>query len=61
MLATDRIHTTLIELLVEHGTEINAEDEDGDTALHIAVMAQSVSSVGQVGQIALYIFQARSP
>ena len=48
MLATERTHTTVIELLVEHGSDINAEDEDGDTALHMALMAQSVSALGDV-------------
>ena len=57
MLATNEGDLTMIELLLEHGTEINAEDEDGNTALHIAVLTQSVnSSLGQVGEVAFYIF-----
>ncbi|XP_012258103.2 E3 ubiquitin-protein ligase MIB2 isoform X2 [Athalia rosae] len=36
-LATSQGHLELVELLVRHGAAINAQDEDGDTALHIAI------------------------
>lgn len=36
-LATSQGHLELVELLVKHGAAITAQDEDGDTALHIAI------------------------
>lgn len=34
-------HCSLVELLVSLGADINVEDEDGDTGLHLAVMRQA--------------------
>lgn len=34
-------HCSLVELLVSLGADINVEDEDGDTGLHLAVMRQT--------------------
>ena len=48
LLAVSQGHTKLIELLVGHGADVNAEDEDGDTCLHLALMRQSMSSDGVV-------------
>ena len=39
----------MIELLIEHGANVNAEDEDGDTPLHLAVIHQAVGSPGLRG------------
>ncbi|XP_046592111.1 E3 ubiquitin-protein ligase MIB2 isoform X2 [Neodiprion lecontei] len=36
-LATSQGHLELVELLVQHHADILAQDEDGDTALHIAI------------------------
>ena len=36
----------MIELLIEHGADVNADDEDGDTPLHLAVIHQAVGSTG---------------
>ncbi|XP_005986112.1 E3 ubiquitin-protein ligase MIB2 isoform X2 [Latimeria chalumnae] len=36
-LAVTQGHTEMIQLLVAEGSSINAEDEDGDTAMHIAL------------------------
>lgn len=35
---------SLIELLVSKGADINVEDEDGDTCLHLALMRQTVAT-----------------
>lgn len=36
-LATSQGHWALVELLLSHKADISATDEDGDTALHIAI------------------------
>ncbi|XP_077998099.1 E3 ubiquitin-protein ligase MIB2-like [Glandiceps talaboti] len=45
LLAVSQGHTSLIELLVSKGANVNVEDEDGDTCLHLALMRQTVSTV----------------
>lgn len=40
LLAISQGHCALIELLVTMGSNLNAEDEDGDTGLHLALMRQ---------------------
>ncbi|KAK3104710.1 hypothetical protein FSP39_008391 [Pinctada imbricata] len=44
LLAVSQGHIPIIELLVSRGADINVEDEDGDTALHLALMRQSVTT-----------------
>lgn len=36
-LATSQGHWSIVELLINHSADIAATDEDGDTALHIAI------------------------
>ncbi|CAH3156860.1 unnamed protein product, partial [Porites lobata] len=45
-LAVSEAYTAMIELLVEHGADVNADDEDGDTPLHLAVIHQAVGTTG---------------
>ncbi|XP_022104151.1 E3 ubiquitin-protein ligase MIB2-like isoform X2 [Acanthaster planci] len=42
LLTVGQGHTAVLELLVSKGAHVNAEDEDGDTSLHLALMRQSV-------------------
>eukprot|EP00116_Pleurobrachia_bachei_P002050 sb/3462312/ len=44
ILAVSQGHTAIVELLVEHNCEVDARDEEGDTALHLALVRQSVST-----------------
>ncbi|XP_072888522.1 E3 ubiquitin-protein ligase MIB2 isoform X3 [Hemitrygon akajei] len=37
-------HTGIIQLLVAEGCDVNAEDEDGDTALHVALGRQQLAN-----------------
>ncbi|CAL4158048.1 unnamed protein product [Meganyctiphanes norvegica] len=38
LLAVSQGHCGLVELLVDHGADVAATDEDGDTALHLALL-----------------------
>ncbi|XP_030842660.1 E3 ubiquitin-protein ligase MIB2 isoform X3 [Strongylocentrotus purpuratus] len=42
ILAAGQGHTHVIELMVTKGAEVSAEDEDGDTSLHLALVRQEV-------------------
>lgn len=44
LLAVSQGHAGLMELLVSKGADVNVEDEDGDTCLHLALMRQTVST-----------------
>ncbi|XP_029434484.1 E3 ubiquitin-protein ligase MIB2 isoform X2 [Rhinatrema bivittatum] len=43
-LAVTQGHTGLLQLLVQEGADVNAEDEDGDTPMHIALERQQLLS-----------------
>lgn len=38
-------HTELVQLLVAEGADVNMEDEDGDTAMHVALLRQQLANV----------------
>ncbi|XP_064610755.1 E3 ubiquitin-protein ligase MIB2-like [Liolophura sinensis] len=42
MLSVIKGHTDIIEFLVTKGADLNVEDEDGDTCLHLTLMRKSV-------------------
>ncbi|XP_075762623.1 E3 ubiquitin-protein ligase MIB2 isoform X1 [Pelodiscus sinensis] len=44
-LAVTQGHTDLVQLLVREGSDVNAEDEDGDTAMHIVLERQQLMSI----------------
>lgn len=55
-LAVSEAYTGMIELLIEHGANVNADDEDGDTPLHLAVIHQAVGGTALRGVSAVRIF-----
>uniref|UniRef100_A0A8D0GVB4 RING-type E3 ubiquitin transferase n=1 Tax=Sphenodon punctatus TaxID=8508 RepID=A0A8D0GVB4_SPHPU len=44
-LAVTQGHMELVQLLVSEGCDVNAEDEDGDTAMHIVLERQQLMSI----------------
>uniref|UniRef100_A0A674PI37 E3 ubiquitin-protein ligase MIB2 n=1 Tax=Takifugu rubripes TaxID=31033 RepID=A0A674PI37_TAKRU len=44
-LAVTQGHTELVQLLVAEGADVNMEDEDGDTAMHVALLRQQLANV----------------
>uniref|UniRef100_A0A3B5KZ20 E3 ubiquitin-protein ligase MIB2 n=1 Tax=Xiphophorus couchianus TaxID=32473 RepID=A0A3B5KZ20_9TELE len=38
-------HTDLVQLLVDEGADVNMEDEDGDTAMHVALLRPQLANV----------------
>uniref|UniRef100_A0A8D3A7Q0 E3 ubiquitin-protein ligase MIB2 n=1 Tax=Scophthalmus maximus TaxID=52904 RepID=A0A8D3A7Q0_SCOMX len=42
-LAVTQGHTELVQLLVAEGADVNMEDEDGDTAMHVALLRPQLS------------------
>nr|XP_042708781.1 E3 ubiquitin-protein ligase MIB2 isoform X6 [Chrysemys picta bellii] len=44
-LAVTQGHMDLVQLLVREGSDVNSEDEDGDTAMHIVLERQQLMSV----------------
>ena len=44
LLAVSQGHTSILELLVAKGADVNVEDEDGDTCLHLALMRHNLPS-----------------
>lgn len=47
LLAVSQGHCSLVELLVMMGADINAEDEDGDTGLHLSLMRFSQGTAAE--------------
>ncbi|KAM9344176.1 E3 ubiquitin-protein ligase MIB2 isoform 2-T3 [Pholidichthys leucotaenia] len=44
-LAVTQGHTELVQLLVSGGADVNMEDEDGDTAMHVALIRPQLANV----------------
>ncbi|XP_076596189.1 E3 ubiquitin-protein ligase MIB2 isoform X3 [Chaetodon auriga] len=44
-LAVTQGHTDLVQLLVAEGANVNMEDEDGDTAMHVALLRPQLANV----------------
>ncbi|XP_051280683.1 E3 ubiquitin-protein ligase MIB2 isoform X3 [Dicentrarchus labrax] len=44
-LAVTQGHTDLVQLLVAEGADVNMEDEDGDTAMHVALLRPQLANV----------------
>uniref|UniRef100_A0AAQ4QMQ4 RING-type E3 ubiquitin transferase n=1 Tax=Gasterosteus aculeatus aculeatus TaxID=481459 RepID=A0AAQ4QMQ4_GASAC len=43
-LAVTQGHTDLVQLLVSEGADVNMEDEDGDTAMHVALLRPQLAN-----------------
>lgn len=41
-LAASKGHSVMAGMLLDHGANVNAVDDDGDTALHITLMKEHV-------------------
>uniref|UniRef100_A0A8C6KYM4 E3 ubiquitin-protein ligase MIB2 n=1 Tax=Nothobranchius furzeri TaxID=105023 RepID=A0A8C6KYM4_NOTFU len=46
-LAVTQGHTDLVQLLVDEGADVNMEDEDGDTAMHVALLLPLEPALGK--------------
>ncbi|KAF4793530.1 E3 ubiquitin-protein ligase MIB2 [Turdus rufiventris] len=63
-LAVIQGHVGMVQLLVSQGSDVNAEDEDGDTAMHIALERQQLMALamekreGEMGAALLSKLQA---
>lgn len=44
-LAVTQGHTELVQLLVAEGADVNMEDEDGDTVMHVALLRPQLANV----------------
>uniref|UniRef100_A0A7N5ZPZ7 E3 ubiquitin-protein ligase MIB2 n=1 Tax=Anabas testudineus TaxID=64144 RepID=A0A7N5ZPZ7_ANATE len=44
-LAVTQGHTDLVQLLVAEGADVNMEDEDGDTAMHVSLLRPQLANV----------------
>uniref|UniRef100_A0A3Q3A568 E3 ubiquitin-protein ligase MIB2 n=1 Tax=Kryptolebias marmoratus TaxID=37003 RepID=A0A3Q3A568_KRYMA len=44
-LAVTQGHTDLVQLLVDEGADVNMEDEDGDTAMHVTLLRPQLANV----------------
>lgn len=44
-------HCSLVELLVSLRADVHAEDEDGDTALHLALMKRATIAVTEINEL----------
>uniref|UniRef100_A0A4W6BNI5 E3 ubiquitin-protein ligase MIB2 n=1 Tax=Lates calcarifer TaxID=8187 RepID=A0A4W6BNI5_LATCA len=48
-LAVTQGHTDLVQLLVAEGADVNMEDEDGDTAMHVALLRPQLANLSASG------------
>lgn len=44
-LAVTQGHIDLVQLLVAEGADVNMEDEDGDTAMHVALLRPQLANI----------------
>ena len=49
--ATDEGYSVMVEILLDHGANVNSVDKDGDTALHIALAKESLLGTDLVSQM----------
>lgn len=49
--ATNEGYSVMVEILLDHGADVNAVDKDGDTALHIALAKESLLGTNLMSQM----------
>jgi len=49
--ATDQGYSVMVEILLDHGADVNSVDKDGDTALHIALAKESLRGTDLMSQM----------
>ena len=54
MLAVHEGYLKMVKILEQHGADINAADEDGDTPLHVSLMREKFFSAG-IGSVSFGI------
>uniref|UniRef100_A0A8D3A7G4 E3 ubiquitin-protein ligase MIB2 n=1 Tax=Scophthalmus maximus TaxID=52904 RepID=A0A8D3A7G4_SCOMX len=59
-LAVTQGHTELVQLLVAEGADVNMEDEDGDTAMHVALLRPQLCIVCRRGSCLITMFLSAS-
>jgi len=49
--ATNEGYPVMVEILLDHGADVNSVDKDGDTALHIALAKESLPGTDLMSQM----------
>ena len=53
-LAVQQGYSSMVEILVDHGADVNVEDKDGDTGLHLSLTIEKIHSTSGLHQVNIY-------